>query len=350
MRIFFWQPIPSFHQQGFLNLLAEQHWVDEVCLKYETSLSAEQKESGWPVPRWVGVRAEPIQKGEIPLNESDCIHIFTGFHTHPILWAAHDRLPASRQCQVFAYTEAPALYGWKAFPRKFKYYWNARRLKRRLDGLLAVGDMGVRFYRSILGPSVPVHPFGYYDLALPDFPKLADSPAPAEVRLLYVGRLIPLKGLDRLFRALARLPDSSPGWSLTLVGDGPEREPLQKLARQLGLKNKVDWVGSIPADQVGGYYQTADYLLQPSRGDGWGMTIPEALRHGCDVIATETCGAVDLVESHRRLPAKQAAWTEILGQALESGPLTPDLRERNQTRAKSVSAEAGIDKLREVLR
>lgn len=348
MHLVFWQPIPSFHQEAFLTALARADWVDSVTLRVESDLPPSFREEGWPVPQFEGVTVEPIRLDRPPEDRTAYCHIFTGFYTHKKIWKAFDWLDEPRKCRCLAYAECPALFEWRGPLRRLKYRFNAGLLARSLDGILAVGQRGVDFYEPILHGRLPVHRFGYFDLAESDFPRLVTATPHTRVELLYVGRLIHLKGLDRLFRALAALKEP-PDWRLILVGSGPERVRLQALARALGISDRLRWQPAVPAHQVAAFYQEADILLQPSRGDGWGMTIPEALRHGCEVVAAEACGAADLARPEYRLPADETAWPTILTQALQAGPLTAVQRQSNQTRARAYSAEAGVARLREVL-
>lgn len=349
MRLVFWQPIPSFHQHAFLAALAEASWVDSVELRYESEVPESLKKGGWPVPEWTGLQVARIDSSTVPEDAPDSVHFFTGFRTHPLVWKVFDRLPKQRQSKVYTYTEAPALFDGKTPLRRLKYRWQARALRGRLDGVLAVGGLGERFYRSILGDSVPVHRFAYYDLGADSFPQIEARVPTKHLELLYVGRLIQLKGLDRLLRALATLQDAS-DWRLTLLGSGPEESRLKELANALAIAERIRWEPAVPADQVASFYRDADIVVQPSRGDGWGMTLPEALRHGCEVVATEACGAADLVDPGYRLPANTEAWPAILQRALEAGPPDLEQRRRNQTRALDYTAEAGVERLQVILK
>lgn len=348
MRLHFWQPIPSFHQEGFLNALANAEWVECVSLHYESDIPETLKTSGWPQAQWAHVHADPISENSFPDDDPEVVHFFTGFRTHRKVWRVFDRLAPQRKARVYAYTEAPALCGWKAPLRRFKYRWHARRLCGQLDAVLAVGGKGERFYRSILGDDVPVHRFAYYDLPESKFPPLIARRPNALVELLFVGRLIHLKGLDRLFHALAAVAATTE-WRLTILGGGPEKARLQSLADSLDLSHRIRWIPAVPSAEVAPFYQESDFLIQPSRGDGWGMTIPEALRHGCEVIATEACGAADLARPEFRLSADEAAWPGIFTQALNAGPLNHAQRQQNQQRARAYSAEAGVERLRRIL-
>ena len=350
MHLVFWQPIPSFHQEGFLNELAKQTWVDSVELKVEQTLTDEFSNAGWRIPELDGVECMQIRAKESPIDSVNHIHIFTGFQTHPLIWQSFDRLPKESKCRVFAYAEAPPEYGLAGLLRYLKYHWKARRLVVALDGILAVGQRGVDFYRRVSCSVDQVHRFAYYDKPLRNFPKLIEKAQNDRVEFLYVGRLIRLKGLGRLFRALSKLNRPRTNWRLTVLGDGPCLVELQSLAEQLGLRQNIQWQPSVPAEQVGAYYSNSDYLLQPSRADGWGMTIVEALRYGCEPIASTACGAVDAVRHECRLPTDRVKqWPEVLLRALESGALSCVQRKTNTRRAEAYSAEAGVKQLKSIL-
>ncbi len=350
MHLVFWQPIPSFHQEGFLNLLARADWVQSVTLKVEQDLLADFQKSGWPAPRFEGVCCERIKPNEQPQDSAQHLHIFTGFKTHGTLWEVFGRFSRQRKSRVFAYAEAPSQYGYAGYLRWLKYRWNGYSLSAQLDGVLALGQRGVDFYSSILRRRVPVYRFAYYDQPLSEFPELMHLEQNSKVQFLYVGRLISLKGLDRMLRAFAALRDQEYDWHLTLLGEGPVRRKLQLLAERLGIAAKVEWHATVPAGEVGAYYAVADYLIQPSRADGWGMTIPESLRHGCQPIASTACGAADLALDSFKLPTEaERMWPTILSDALRLGPLTDLQRCENRKRAEAYTAEAGVERLKSIL-
>lgn len=76
----------------------------------------------------------------------------------------------------------------------------------------------------------------------------------------YVGRLIQEKGLDSLFKAFAGLKDSS----LLIVGDGPYKKDLMKLAEKLNIKDRVKFTGTVPFEKVPDYMSDMDVLVLPS--------------------------------------------------------------------------------------
>jgi glycosyltransferase involved in cell wall biosynthesis len=104
---------------------------------------------------------------------------------------------------------------------------------------------------------------------------------------LCVSRLSPEKGVDILVRAF----DGVPG-ELVLVGDGPDRDRVAKLAGE-----HVRLLGRIERDELVRWYAAADAYVMPSRSETWGMAMQEAAAAGLPLIASEAAGAgYDLIE------------------------------------------------------
>jgi glycosyltransferase involved in cell wall biosynthesis len=225
--------------------------------------------------------------------------------------------------------------------------------------MLAMGQLGADFYRSVLSAAVSVHEFAYYDVSDTDIltfdsqgsvssqQSTSNDQPSTSYRFLYVGQLIHRKGVDRLLRALAAVSDR--GWTLDLVGDGKLRARLEFLADQLGISSQLKWHGNLPSSKLGTFYQSADCLVLPSRWDGWGMTVNEALRFGCDILATETCGAAAAVPQSARLPKHTGLWTQFLETKMRAGVLAPEARAANQQLAHSLSGETGAARLKAIL-
>jgi len=107
---------------------------------------------------------------------------------------------------------------------------------------------------------------------------LHENYIPEEIKLLCVGRLDPIKGQDVLIKALAFPELSSLPLRLILIGDGKSQSSLQNSAATLGLQKEVQFLGyrrNIP-DQM----RDADIYIQPSRSEGMGISLVEALATG----------------------------------------------------------------------
>lgn len=103
--------------------------------------------------------------------------------------------------------------------------------------------------------------------------------------LLYLGRLAKEKNCEELIRTMA-LFRSAPV-TLLLVGDGPDRTPLEKLSHQLNLGEHVVFTGMMPPDQVGRYYQLGDLFVSASTSETQGLTYMEAMRAGLPLLCRQ---------------------------------------------------------------
>ncbi len=108
--------------------------------------------------------------------------------------------------------------------------------------------------------------------------------------LMYVGRLISLKGLSQLLDAWQRLEVARPrAATLVIVGDGPLQEQLRQRASQLELTN-VRFVGRVEHEQIVRYYAAADALVMPTLEDNWSLVVPEAMACGLPVLSSRFNG------------------------------------------------------------
>ncbi|MCV3273773.1 glycosyltransferase [Roseobacter sinensis] len=114
-----------------------------------------------------------------------------------------------------------------------------------------------------------------------------------DIRLVFVGRLAPVKGIRVLFEAMQRLAPEMPRLRLILVGDGPDREGLEEAAKPLG--DRVEFTGYMSQTEVAETLQSADICVLPSFAEGVPVVLMEALASGRPVIATQVAGVGELV-------------------------------------------------------
>jgi glycosyltransferase involved in cell wall biosynthesis len=114
------------------------------------------------------------------------------------------------------------------------------------------------------------------------------------LHLVFVGRLVPIKGLRVLMEAFAAAREKVPGLRLTLVGDGADRAHLETLAAPYG--EDVRFTGYLDQDGVAATLSQADALVLPSFAEGVPVVLMEAMASGKPVIATQVGGVSELVE------------------------------------------------------
>ncbi len=125
------------------------------------------------------------------------------------------------------------------------------------------------------------------------------DPATAKAALptvLFLGRLRRYKGLDVVLRALPEVRRSVPEARLVVVGDGPYRRPLERLARRLALDSAVEFTGFVPGAERVRRLREAHVAVQPSPKEGWGLTVVEANACGTAVVASRSPGLRDSVQ------------------------------------------------------
>jgi glycogen(starch) synthase len=119
-----------------------------------------------------------------------------------------------------------------------------------------------------------------------------------EKTILYVGRLIDIKGIDHLLDAMPRVLSLYPEAKLKIVGDGPWKEILIRQAKDQGIDHAVEFVGEVPHDAVFSYYSEADLVVQPSKYECGGLAVAEAMIIGTPVIATYVGGLPEIIKNY----------------------------------------------------
>jgi glycosyltransferase involved in cell wall biosynthesis len=121
-------------------------------------------------------------------------------------------------------------------------------------------------------------------------PRLPDRVDARELRLGYLGRLHPKKGLEEALAACQILDEQGhPGWTFTVAGKGEPayEQQLARRARGLGMADRVKFLGQIdgPVEKQA-FFAQLDMLLVPSHTENFGIVVAESLAHGVPVVAS----------------------------------------------------------------
>ena len=136
--------------------------------------------------------------------------------------------------------------------------------------------------------------------------------------LVAVGFLVPRKAHDLTLRALAGLPEAERP-DLMIVGDGPEDGRLRRLAAELGLENRVRFLGGVEHERLPEIYSAADLSVLASSREGWPNVLLESMACGTPVIASAVHGSVEVVASQRVGLLLDERTPEALRDAIQSG-------------------------------
>jgi glycosyltransferase involved in cell wall biosynthesis len=230
---------------------------------------------------------------------------------------------------------AVSLHGPLAGPRR----WARKSYLRRLDGLIAYSSRGAEQYRAITRSPVFVAPNAVTPPPPPPpaRPALAGRPA----RILFVGRLQPRKRLDLLLRACAA---ARPGPDLVVVGEGPARADLERLAAQ--VYSRAHFAGAQRGQALNDLFDQADLFVLPGTG---GLAVQQAMAHGLPVIVSEGDGTQsDLVRPGNGWLVPEGDLDGLIG-ALSQALASPErLQAMGRESHRIVAEEINIDAMTRV--
>jgi glycosyltransferase involved in cell wall biosynthesis len=208
-----------------------------------------------------------------------------------------------------------------------------RALGRAADRVIAITESLRRFTIDQVGlPPDKVETIHYGMDELPAaWGENAPDDVPRDARiLLAVARLTTQKGIDVAVRALPLLPDDT---VLVVLGDGPQRGELERLANDVGVVGRVFLRGRAP--DVAAWLRRATVLVHPARWEGFGLGVLEAMLAGLPVVASRVSSLPELVvdgETGFLVPPDDASsLAGGIAQALEQ----PALGEAGRVRAQS---------------
>lgn len=177
---------------------------------------------------------------------------------------------------------------------------------RRLDGVIVVNDKVANWYNNnnkLKHPAIVFPIITREDLfreklqaSLPIANNFIKQYALAGKKcILFVGRLVAVKGVDRLIMAFAKLKQTQPDAVLLLVGDGDDREKLRSKCVELNISASVIFTGRFEGNELYAWYTIGQVFALASHYEPFGAVVNEALIAGMPVICSENAGAADLI-------------------------------------------------------
>ena len=125
--------------------------------------------------------------------------------------------------------------------------------------------------------------------------KVQEKKKTKNTRLLYVGRLnYKIKGIDRLIPIMKNILECYPDVDLDIVGDGSDKVKFMNQVKLNNLEESIHMIGL--TNDVGKYYLQSSILLVPSRLEGFGLVITEAMAYGIPVVAFHSNGPDEIID------------------------------------------------------
>jgi len=356
-RIVFWQNIASHHQSQFMMALAEQYGI-EVVWAVESENGKDRSEMGWP--DCPGGSAELVLAPNskrideiLSIDPERSLHLFGGIFFNPTVRKAFFKA-VFKPLKLALMTEAPLPAGFEesgstSRARQLKRFLPiAHKITRLLFGrkiiaVFCIGAMCADFYRKVGYEEEKLIPWAYFPPNPTSVP--AAKPDSKVVQLTYLGAINFRKGTDILMSAL--VPLKGLNWHLHCIGEGTLAHECKRIVEEAGISDQVSIEGYLPWEQAMDLLASSDVALVPSRHDGWGAVVSEALMRGIPAIATDRCGSADLLEESWRGSVVQANNVEALTIGLrswiEKGKLSNSDRTRIADWSIKCQASTGVD-------
>ncbi|MBL4885648.1 MAG: glycosyltransferase family 4 protein [Planctomycetaceae bacterium] len=324
----------------------DTHWGEQEMPSYAKVLPG----------RWIGfhgarIHINPTVRRELANHPADLVVVvgYVGI-TNQIAM----RYLSRRNLPWVFWGEIPGFQSRGWFGSKLRSI--AQRAMKSASGIAAVGSHAVRSYSEIVTKlkcsDIPIHNIPYH-CNMSDYIEAAKTRKPsnstnsAPIRFLYCGQLIKRKGVDLLIEAFTRLAEQEKDVRLTLAGEGPLHECL-KASLPRDVAEKVTFLGFRPVNDLPEIFAESDIFILPSRHDGWGVVVNQAIAAGMPVIATDQVGAAnDLVipnENGFRIPAESST---AIYEAMNHFACHPEsitkYAERSQQIAEIVSMDSAVN-------
>ena len=212
------------------------------------------------------------------------------------------------------------------------------RFLNRFDALIAYSQRGADEYAALDFPQEKIF-VAHNAVAPTPTEKPDDRPQTiGRVTVLFVGRLQARKRIGSLLRACAEMPNSP---RLVIVGDGPERENLEALAKR--VYPSADFIGARHGNELKPYFAEADLFVLPGTG---GLAVQEAMSHGLPVIVAKGDGTQDdLVRAGNGWQIPPGEYDALVSTMREALSDIARLRKMGEESYRIVSQEINLEKM-----
>lgn len=295
MKIIFWQDIPSPHQSAAIKALASID-TNEVFCVFGAKPNAQRQSLGWSMPDFGKARCiyKSIDNaGIIKELHSDnrAIHIVGGLFTITYIKETLYALIANRQ-KIFVMTECGYGLGFRKYGAFVKWRYYLALYGKHITGYLGIGQKGVDFLLKCGIKNSKIFPY-IYTVESNCQVTPAEKKSTGSLRMLYVGQLIPRKGVVTLLKTVKILQNEN--IALSIAGGGKLDTVFSDYVKSNNLSEKVSFLGIVKNDTINSVLQNHDVLIVPSLFDGWAAVTNEAIQAGVPVIVSDGAGSVDLV-------------------------------------------------------
>jgi glycosyltransferase involved in cell wall biosynthesis len=186
-------------------------------------------------------------------------------------------------------------FSWESLSRSRSFFERRRRRTtlHAAEGVLGGNRLAVGLLRS----EAPAARHAVVPQMGVSFVAQGERPLRAGIAIGFIGRLLPERGTEMLFRACNQVMGA---WTLSIIGTGPEQEQLEALAQRLGLASRLNWLGGAGRAEIERFWDEIDVLAVPSRAtpdwvEQFNPLLVEAMARGVTAVVVETGALPEIV-------------------------------------------------------
>ncbi len=292
------QVAQHMHQRG--------HAVRVLTMRYPRRLPSQEVLDGVPITRWMMLRPNhgDLRRGRLDIFLAACLYYpltlwrlerlfqtfqphvvnfhFPTYLTHFVLWL---RRRHTFRLVISLHGDDVLGYATRSAYEKHQF----RQLMAQADAITACSANLLQLAIDLV-PSIAARAAVHYNGV--ELARFADQTPFVHPRpyMFTFGRLVATKGFDLLLDAFARIAAASPDLDLLVAGDGELQQALRTQADQLGIHDRVYFLGRATPGQVVQLLNGAQFVVLPSRSEPFGITAVEAMAAGKAVLATRVGG------------------------------------------------------------
>ncbi len=220
--------------------------------------------------------------------------------------------------------------------------WLVRFVSNRAAVCTAISEDTKKRAREIHGvkKQIVVTHLGLVPTNTPPASRLALDLPPRAIIGVSIGRLIPRKGYDVLLRAWATVS----GAYLVIIGSGPHKKKLTALADELGIADRVSFVGFVTEQRKLQLLGAADFYVAAAHHEGFGIVFLEAMEAGLPIVTANVGGQMDFLQDNKNALLVAVADPQQLARAIQKVVSAPQLRRRMGETNKHAVKDFYIDK------
>ncbi|MGD9698661.1 glycosyltransferase family 4 protein [Acinetobacter sp.] len=291
MNLIVWMNQPSHHQAQFFDELNSK--CERFQVFYYDKIPSARSEMGWDKDFQLESYEKYIDPKEFKINLDELknyIHILPGYG-HPLLLKLRNEF--SKNGIKWIHWSENATPGWKWYLSSYRKFIHAHYINNFALGALAIGEHAKNDFIKwgVKSKKIEILPYSFNSLISKDPDAEIVKFKAGRKAFLCIGVLYPRKGIDLLIKAFAQSYKDHPEWCLVLIGNEKEGYNYRKLVSDLGIESQVLFRGVIPAQNISSAYYACEIFVLPSRYDGWGMVVNEAIYCGLPVIVSDAVGA-----------------------------------------------------------